>query len=624
VTFQTSPDNSTWSVVPNTPCSSTIQPPCILQGANPIVGTQGMAYMASYGAYVRVAVTGSTGTGTGTVRGYGAKGASANAGSIGGGGGSGNLSFVTINPVGSCTVGVPDEKNTVTGALLSCIGPPGPNNGTWALIIAANSAPLLYYYTDTASDIATYLQATVPTFSPKTTLTFTGVTAGSHTIQNWATNAGVPGVTSFPAGAYTQHIHALRVSGGTVTLHTEFWEVSSVGVDIAKIGTSEDTPNLTTSELEYTLQFADSNVYPLASVNSRIVGRVVAVVTGAAVTMRVFVGGTADSHIQIPGNSGSTGTGATSCPVVATSSVSCLVNLDTTGPLFADCWDATSGKQILVGSTGTHSTATTVNSVYAIDGTHVGVDFSGSTTATCYISTGGQGPPGPIGATGPVSSVSFTGGIVTVNTPTTTPALIIAGTSGGIPYFASPSTWATSAALTQYGPVLGGGSGNPPTVVTPDTTTTHALFATGTAPAFRAIASTDLPANSLIRTCTVITGDPGAASSALADDNDSPVACGNTWGSDWHIQSVTCWANAGSPTVTPILTGGSGTSILTGALTCGTASWAAGTVQGTAPIVHTFSGTGATCSVTPCTIDMNITTAGGTAKYIVVRIVGTI
>jgi hypothetical protein len=132
------------------------------------------------------------------------------------------------------------------------------------------------------------------------------------------------------------------------------------------------------------------------------------------------------------------------------------------------------------------------------------------------------------------------------------------------------------------------------------------------------------PSGNNVRQCVIITGDPGAASPVLANDNDSPVACSNNFGADWTITTVACWADAGSPTVTPILTGGSGTSILTGALTCGTASWAAGTVQGTAPVVHSFSGTGATCSSTPCTIDSNITAAGGTAKYIVVKIVGTI
>jgi hypothetical protein len=134
--------------------------------------------------------------------------------------------------------------------------------------------------------------------------------------------------------------------------------------------------------------------------------------------------------------------------------------------------------------------------------------------------------------------------------------------------------------------------------------------------------ATTLASQYRTKTCVVITGDPGSASPALANDNDSPVACPNDTGSDWTITSVGCWADAGTPTVTPILTGGSGTSVLTGALTCGTASWAAGTVNGS-PVVHSFSG-GATCSSTPCSIDANITTAGGTAKYVVVKIVGTI
>lgn len=125
-----------------------------------------------------------------------------------------------------------------------------------------------------------------------------------------------------------------------------------------------------------------------------------------------------------------------------------------------------------------------------------------------------------------------------------------------------------------------------------------------------------------LKFCTVIIGDPGSASPALANDNDSPVACDNDTGVDWTITTVACWADAGTPTITPILTGGTGTSILTGALTCGTAAWASGTVNGS-PTVHSFSGAGATCSSTPCSSDVNITTAGGTAKYIVVKIVGT-
>jgi len=117
--------------------------------------------------------------------------------------------------------------------------------------------------------------------------------------------------------------------------------------------------------------------------------------------------------------------------------------------------------------------------------------------------------------------------------------------------------------------------------------------------------------------CEVIFGNPNA-SAALADGDDAPRTCGNISGADATITAVACYADAGSPTVTPILTGGTSTSILTGALTCGTASWAAGTVNGT-PTIKTFSSNGATCSSTPCTVDTNLTTAGGTAKYVIVR-----
>jgi hypothetical protein len=62
-----------------------------------------------------------------------------------------------------------------------------------------------------------------------------------------------------------------------------------------------------------------------------------------------------------------------------------------------------------------------------------------------------------------VTSVSFTGGLISIATPTTTPAFTVAGTSGGIPYFSSASTWATSAALTSNILVKGGGAGSAPT-----------------------------------------------------------------------------------------------------------------------------------------------------------------
>jgi len=76
---------------------------------------------------------------------------------------------------------------------------------------------------------------------------------------------------------------------------------------------------------------------------------------------------------------------------------------------------------------------------------------------------------------GSVTSVSFTGGIVSVATATTTPALTVAGTSGGIPYFSSGTTWASSAALAANALVVGGGAGAAPATVTTGTGVVTAL-----------------------------------------------------------------------------------------------------------------------------------------------------
>jgi hypothetical protein len=94
------------------------------------------------------------------------------------------------------------------------------------------------------------------------------------------------------------------------------------------------------------------------------------------------------------------------------------------------------------------------------------------------------------------------------------------------------------------------------------------------------------------------------ASSVLQDTDDEAVSCFNGFGVTETITAVRCYANAGSPTVTPIVTGGAADSILTGALTCGTGSFASGTLNGT----PTLSSTG--------TIDANVTAAGGVATNI--------
>ena len=114
---------------------------------------------------------------------------------------------------------------------------------------------------------------------------------------------------------------------------------------------------------------------------------------------------------------------------------------------------ATSGTSILYGNNLGGFSNVTIGS---------GVSFSTGT-----LSATGSG--------GTVTSVSFTGGIVNVATSTTTPALTVAGTSGGIVYFSSASTWASSSLLSANALMIGGGAGVAPSTITTGTGVVTAL-----------------------------------------------------------------------------------------------------------------------------------------------------
>jgi hypothetical protein len=97
----------------------------------------------------------------------------------------------------------------------------------------------------------------------------------------------------------------------------------------------------------------------------------------------------------------------------------------------------------------------------------------------------------PVDFGGTVSSVAqtFTGGLISVGgSPITTSgtlALTVAGTPGGVPYFTSASTWASSALLAANALVVGGGAGLAPATVTTGANVVTALgVAVGTAGSF--------------------------------------------------------------------------------------------------------------------------------------------
>jgi hypothetical protein len=165
---------------------------------------------------------------------------------------------------------------------------------------------------------------------------------------------------------------------------------------------------------------------------------------------------------------------------------------------------------------------------------------------------------------GTVTSVSFTGGIITVATGTTTPAFTVAGTSGGIPYFSSGTTWASSAALTQYGIVYGGGAGNAPVSTAAGTTGQVLTATTSGAPTWAAPATsgtvtsvsvvsangfagtvataTSTPAITLTTSITgVLKGNGTAISAAVANTDYVPLSTVITKTADYTITGTDTW-----------------------------------------------------------------------------------
>ena len=138
------------------------------------------------------------------------------------------------------------------------------------------------------------------------------------------------------------------------------------------------------------------------------------------------------------------------------------------GALSAADWTTfnNKGSGTVTSVTGTAPVVSSGGTTPAISMAAATTSVNGYLTSTDWNTFNGKG-------SGSVTSVaqSFTGGLISVaGSPITTSgtlALTVAGTSGGIPYFTSTSTWASSAALAAGSLVLGGGAG-----VTPATTTT--------------------------------------------------------------------------------------------------------------------------------------------------------
>jgi hypothetical protein len=161
---------------------------------------------------------------------------------------------------------------------------------------------------------------------------------------------------------------------------------------------------------------------------------------------------------------------------------------------------------------------------------------------------------------GTVTSVgqTFTGGLISVSgSPITTAgtlALTVAGTSGGIPYFSSSSTWATSAALAANALVIGGGAGAAPATTTTGTGVVTALGVnTGTAGAFVVNGGVlGTPSSGTLTNCTFPTLNQNTSgSSGSCTGNAATATALSTASGSAPSYSARAWANWDGTSASP-------------------------------------------------------------------------
>jgi hypothetical protein len=111
------------------------------------------------------------------------------------------------------------------------------------------------------------------------------------------------------------------------------------------------------------------------------------------------------------------------------------------------------------GGTGQTTASAALNALLPAQATNSGKFLTTNGTDASWATVSGSGTVTSVAQT-------FTGGLISVaGSPITsagTLALTVAGTSGGVPYFSSASTWASSAALAIDCLVIGGGAGAAP------------------------------------------------------------------------------------------------------------------------------------------------------------------
>ena len=361
-----------------------------------------------------------------------------------------------------------DATNVQLITIAATTGPAVPESPALIVTIAAQSQVGIGYYGQTSTTSTTIgtgsktftvgIPATSTAFTIGTRVRFAYTTTPANFMEGVITAFATTSMTvlvDLTGGSGTYATWAVSVAGnqgtGAVTSVTGTAPVVSSGGTTPAIS----MPVATTSVNGY-LSSTDWTTFnakqPAGTYVNSVSGTAGRVTSTGGVTPVIDLA----SGIATPGTTGS----ATLIPVVTIDTYGRVTGITT----------AANPQGTVTSVTGTSPVVSSGGATPAISMAAATSSVNGYLTSTDWSTFNNKG-------SGSVTSVSFTGGLITVATATTTPALTVAGTSGGIPYFSSASTWASSAALTQYGIVYGGGAGATP-VATAAGTTGQILTAT--------------------------------------------------------------------------------------------------------------------------------------------------
>jgi hypothetical protein len=270
---------------------------------------------------------------------------------------------------------------------------------------------------------------------------------------------GTLGVTAVTWSNFS--VAATYAAGTGLTLTDYVFSITNTGVTAAAYGSASKTLTATVNAQGQLTVLAATDI---AIANTQVSG--LGTMSTQAASSVAITGGTIN---------GTTIGGSTAAAVTGTTI--------TANTQFTGAGTGLTGTATSLSIGGNAATATSATTATNLAGGAAGsVPYQTASGTTAMLTAGTDGyvlrlasglPTWGIDYTGTVTSVaqSFTGGIISVGgSPITTSgtlALTVAGTSGGIPYFSSGTTWATSAALAANALVIGGGAG-----VAPSTTTT--------------------------------------------------------------------------------------------------------------------------------------------------------